>query len=144
LFYGLLSELNKKAGYCKITASTKHMDDLIDYHYIFLYQKHWRYTDAMRNKYLTAEYDDILKIYNIYGNDERMQWWSDTGLALHWIKSYQPPTKGCLLQDYKKNVPSIRVLTLKDLSGPFLLLLLGCSLSFLVFLVEKIRIIRRG
>lgn len=77
-------------------------------------------------------------------NDERMQWWSDTGLALHWIKSYQPPTKGCLLQDYKKNVPSIRVLTLKDLSSAFVVLLMGCALSFLVFLVEKIRIIRRG
>ncbi len=49
-FYSLLNELNEKAGYCKITASTKHVDDLLDTHYIFLYQKNWRYTDAVRNK----------------------------------------------------------------------------------------------
>jgi len=77
-----------------------------------------------------------------------MQWWRDTGLALHWIKSYQPSAKGCLLQDYKKNAPRIRVLTLNDLSSAFVLLLLGCAVSLLVFLIEKIRykisIIRRG
>ena len=69
----------------------------------------------------------------------RMQWWADTGLAMHWVKRYQPSAKGCLLQDYKKNVPAIRVLTLKDLSSAFVLLLFGCSLSLLVFLIEKIR-----
>ncbi len=68
-----------------------------------------------------------------------MQWWSDTGLAKYWLKNYQPSPKGCLLQDYKENVPSIRVLTLKDLSSAFVLLLLGLSLSLLVFLIEKIR-----
>ena len=79
---------------------------------------------------------------------KRMQWWRDTGLALHWIKSYQPSAKGCLLQDYKKNAPAIRVLTLRDLSSAFVLLLLGLSLSLLVFLAEKIfykiSTIRRG
>jgi len=54
-FSSLLYELNEKAGYCKITASTKHIDDLLDYHYVFLYQKHWRYTDAIRNKYITRD-----------------------------------------------------------------------------------------
>jgi len=77
-----------------------------------------------------------------------MQWWRDTGLALRWIESYQPSAKDCLLQDYKKKAPSIRVLTLNDLSSAFVLFLLGCALSLLVFLIEKIcykiSIIRRG
>jgi len=76
-----------------------------------------------------------------------MQWWTDTGLSHHWVKSYQPPAKGCLLEDYKKNVPAIRVLTLRDLSSAFVLLLLGCAVSLLVFLIEIIRYkfsIRRG
>ena len=77
-----------------------------------------------------------------------MQWWTDTSLAKYWLKNYQPSPKGCLLQDYKKNVPAIRVLTLKDLSSAFVLLLLGFALSLLVFLIEKIRykisISRRG
>jgi len=68
-----------------------------------------------------------------------MQWWTDTGLSHHWVKSYQPSPKGCLLEDYKKNVPAIRVLTLRDLSSAFVLLLLGCAVSLLVFLIEKIR-----
>ena len=68
-----------------------------------------------------------------------MQWWSDTGLAGRWLKNYQPSPKGCLIQDYKKNVPAIRVLTLRDLSSAFVLLLLGLSLSLFVFLIEKIR-----
>jgi len=71
-----------------------------------------------------------------------MQWWSDTGLAMHWIKSNLPSDKGCLFEDYKKNSPAIRVLTLKDLSGAFAVLLMGCALSLLVFLIEKIHFYR--
>jgi len=71
-----------------------------------------------------------------------MQWWSDTGLAKHWVKSYQPSAKGCLFQDYKKNSPAIRILTLKDLSGAFVVLLMGCALSLFVFLIEKIKYYR--
>lgn len=71
-----------------------------------------------------------------------MQWWTDTGLVKHWIKSYQPSAKGCLFDDYKKNAPAIRVLTLKDLSGAFVVLLMGCGLSFFVFLIEKIHYYR--
>ena len=77
-----------------------------------------------------------------------MQWWTDTGLAKYWLQNYQPSPKGCLLQDYKKNVPAIRILTLKDLSSAFVFLLLGCAISLLAFLIEKIRfkinIHRRG
>ena len=68
-----------------------------------------------------------------------MQWWTDTGLAVHWIKSYQPSPKGCVLQDYKKTAPRIRVLTLKDLSSAFVVLVMGSGVSLLVFLIEKIR-----
>ena len=67
-----------------------------------------------------------------------MQWWRDTGLALHWVKSYMPRDKGCLLEDYKKNVPEKRVLNLIDLSSAFVILLFGLSVSLLVFLGEKI------
>jgi len=79
--------------------------------------------------------------------DNRMQWLVDAGLSKHWIKKYQPSAKGCLFDDYKKNAPAIRVLTLKDLSGPFVVLLMGCAISFLVFLIEKIyyyRMMNRG
>ena len=67
-----------------------------------------------------------------------MQRWADSGLALHWVKSYQPSAKGCLFDDYKKNAPAIRVLTLEDLSGEFVVLLMGCALSLFAFLIEKI------
>ncbi len=78
-------------------------------------------------------------LYIIFIIQWRMQGLSDFGLVFHWLKSYQPSTKGCLLKDYKKNAPAIRVLNLKDLSSAFLILLLGCSISFLAFLIEKIR-----
>ena len=68
-----------------------------------------------------------------------MQWWTDTGLAVHWVKSYQPSAKGCVLEDYKKNAPRIRVLTLEDLSSAFMVLVIGSGVSILVFLIEKIR-----
>ncbi len=50
--YTFLSGLNKKAGYCRFTLSVKHLDDLLEYSHVFLLRKHWRYTDAMRNKFL--------------------------------------------------------------------------------------------
>ena len=68
-----------------------------------------------------------------------MQRWTDSGLAMHWIKSYQPRGKGCLLDDYKKNAPKQRVLSLIDLSSAFALLALGYGLSLLVFLLEITR-----
>ena len=71
-----------------------------------------------------------------------MQRWTDSGLALHWVKSYQPSAKGCLFDDYKKNAPAIRVLTLEDLSGGFVVLLMGCALSLFAFLIEKIHYYR--
>ena len=71
-----------------------------------------------------------------------MQRWTDTGIAKHWIQSYQPSAKGCIFEDYKKNAPSIRVFTLKDLSSAFVVLLIGCTVSLLVFLIEKIHCYR--
>ncbi len=65
-----------------------------------------------------------------------MQWWTDSGLAIHWIKSHQPREKGCLLEDYKKNAAKQRVLTLVDLSSAFVVLALGYGVSLLVFLLE--------
>ncbi len=50
LTYAFLSELNTKAGYCRFTVSAKHLEDLLDFHHVFLFRKTWRYTDAMRNK----------------------------------------------------------------------------------------------
>jgi len=58
------------------------------------------------------------------------------------VKSYQPSAKGCLFDDYKKNAPAIRVLTLEDLSGEFVVLLMGCALSLFAFLIEKIHYYR--
>ncbi len=86
-----------------------------------------------KNQYL----DQYFQIFNQLW--WRMQWWTDFGLVIRWLESYQPSTKGCLLKDYKQNAPAIRVLTLKDLSSAFVVLLLGCAISFLAFLIEKIR-----
>ena len=44
----------------------------------------------------------------------------------------------CQADHMQKAGPKIRKLSLVDLSGPFLILVLGLSVSFLVFLVELV------
>jgi len=58
-------------------------------------------------------------------------------LVGYWIERIQPKLDQCQLENYKKTLAEKRVLTLNDLTGPFLFLLAGMAVSFLVFLVEK-------
>ena len=62
----------------------------------------------------------------------------DAGLIDHQVKTNKLNIDKCQLEHYWDEVPKIRQLTLLDLSGPFLILLLGLSISFLVFLVELV------
>ena len=67
-----------------------------------------------------------------------MQRWTDSGLAIFWIKKQQPPDQGCVLAgDYDKNVDAgYKALTLIDLSSAFILLLMGYGTSVLQFMFE--------
>ena len=56
----------------------------------------------------------------------------------YWIKKTLPKLDQCQLDNYKKASEEKRVLSLKDFTGPFLFLLAGMTVSFLVFLIEKI------
>jgi len=57
----------------------------------------------------------------------------------YWIKKTLPKQDQCQLDNYKKAAEEKRVLSMKDLAGPFLFLLAGAAVSFLVFLKEKIQ-----
>ena len=67
-----------------------------------------------------------------------MQLGWESGLFNYWAKKHLPRTDKCLLDRYSDASPEIRKLSLKDLTSPFVILLLGLSLSFFVFLVELI------
>lgn len=62
----------------------------------------------------------------------------DTGVIDYIIKINKFNIDKCQLEHYWDEEPKLRKLTLIDLSGPFVILMLGLSVSFLVFLVELI------
>ena len=66
-----------------------------------------------------------------------MNWW-EAGLVDHWMKMHQPSMTQCSLDNYKETTAKLKRLSKIDLLGCFILLLLGLSLSFLVFLIERI------
>ena len=68
---------------------------------------------------------------------------AESGLVGYWIEKSKPKLDQCQLEFYKKALADKRVLSIKDLTGPFLFLLAGMAVSFLVFLVEKIVLIHR-
>ena len=68
----------------------------------------------------------------------RLYAWWESGLVDYWLKMYQPGLSKCSLDKYKDATAKHRPLSKIDLFGSFLLLLLGISISFLVFLVERI------
>lgn len=67
----------------------------------------------------------------------RLKGLAESGLVGYWINKIQPKLDQCELNNYKKTSEEKRVLALKDLMGPFLFLLGGIAVSFLVFLIEK-------
>ena len=60
----------------------------------------------------------------------------ESGIFDYWFKKYEPKIDKCLLDSYKDAAPKLKALSLVDMSGPFIILLLGLSLSLVVFLVE--------
>ena len=60
----------------------------------------------------------------------------ETGLLGKWIETFNPESKECSLRN-KKKTGNPRI-TLKNLTSAFALLLLGVSVSFLVFILELI------
>lgn len=108
------------------------------------FTKNWRYTQAvndrlvfyMKNRLMLIEVSATFKY-------RRLKWLAESGLVGHWIKNIQPKLDQCQLEHYKKTLAEKRVLSINDLAGPFLFLLAGMAISFLVFLVEKIIFIHR-
>ena len=62
----------------------------------------------------------------------------DAGVIDYIIKINKLNIDKCQLEHYWDEEPKIRKLSLVDLSGPFVILMLGLSVSFLVFLVELV------
>lgn len=50
---------------------------------------------------------------------------------------YQPRVEQCLLENYRDEKAGLRSLTLKDVSGAYLVLAIGTILSVLFFLLER-------
>jgi len=56
---------------------------------------------------------------------------------MHWEKKFNPQPDRCLLGDINKVFGNHRI-SLDNLSGAFVVLLMGYALAFFVFIVEKI------
>jgi len=67
----------------------------------------------------------------------RLKGFAESGLVDYWIRKTLPKQNKCQLDNYKKAADEKRVISLKDLTGPFLFLLAGMAVSFLVFFIEK-------
>jgi len=70
-----------------------------------------------------------------------MRWLAPFGIVNFWTKRLLPHTEICKVENQRasKNGNDPRkVLTLGDLSGPFILLAFGLSLSFFIFLLERL------
>jgi len=68
---------------------------------------------------------------------------AETGLVNYWINRITPKNEYCNAKTLKIisndiNEDQRKILSLNDLSGPFVLLIAGILLSMLVFLLEKI------
>lgn len=61
----------------------------------------------------------------------------------YWVQKTLPKLDQCQIDNYEKAAAEKRVLSLKDFAGPFLFLLAGMAISFLVFLIEKIVFVYR-
>ena len=70
-----------------------------------------------------------------------MRWLAEAGLADCWTRKCTPHTESCKVEnqeDLTNGNDSKKILSLEDLSGPFILLVFGLSLSLLVFLLGKL------
>jgi len=67
-----------------------------------------------------------------------MQLGRESGLYEYWTRKYKPNIAKCLLDHYQDKPPMMQKLTLAHLSSSLVLLLLGFSISFIMFLIELI------
>jgi len=66
---------------------------------------------------------------------------ADWGLVDYWVKKTKPQKEGCSpdgRKAFSKARDDRKILSLNDLCGPFIFLIMGSILSLLVFLLEKI------
>lgn len=69
---------------------------------------------------------------------------AESGLVNYWIKRITPKNEICKVENRKvfyrgqRDDSQRKILALYDLSGPFILLIMGSMLSLFVFLLEKI------
>ncbi len=71
----------------------------------------------------------------------RLKWLADWGLVDYWIKMIKPQNEKCNLDNLKafsKARDDRKILSLNDLCGPFIFLIIGSMLSLFVFLLEKL------
>ncbi len=73
---------------------------------------------------------------------------AETGLVNYWVKKITPKNEYCDAKTLKiisndNNEDQRKILSLNDLSGPFVLLISGILLSILVFTLEKIHYYRK-
>jgi len=63
---------------------------------------------------------------------------AESGLVGHWRKKVTPRTERCNPEIRSDGDDDRKILSLADLSGPFILLICGCTLSFFVYLIERL------
>ena len=136
-----MNEGNKRAGYCRFTISNKNLPISPGYP-VYSFRKHWRYTDAINYKLVI--FNNESKV--LFANSNitmyfRMQFGWESGLIQHWIANSEKRIDKCLLNRNRDNRKSMsynkqKNLSLTNLSSPFVILLFGLFLSFLVILVE--------
>jgi len=72
---------------------------------------------------------------------------AESGLVDYWVKRITPKNEYCDAENRKvfshENEDQRKILSLNDLSGPFVLLISGILLSILVFTLEKIHYYRK-
>jgi len=129
----MANSFKKAEGHCKFTISNENVGRM--YPIIWSFSKKWRYTDAFNHR---LEKKILLLIgFNWFGNYIlRMSWLSETGIVNYFLKRSTPHVEFCNVRNNENG--SRKILSLRDLSGPFILLVFGLSLSLLVFLIEQI------
>lgn len=129
-----LIDANKRAGNCRFTISNNNLPIMPQYS-VYGFQKNWRYTDLANYKWVLTFLFEF--IYNFTILDRLLRAW-DTGLIDYQIKANKVNIGKCQLDRIQESTAKIRRLSLVDLSGPFMILVLGFSISLLVFLIEII------
>jgi len=132
-------------GQCEFTVSSHSTSR--QYSMVWTFPKYWRCTEAVNDKWDYTYLNINLKFkrkFNIFWYQIRLKWLPESGLTQYWRYEFQimRGIDECRLPVDRsissKNGDDRKVITLENLSGPFLFLIFGISLSFMVFLLETI------